>query len=193
MKKLSIILSILIFGATTSYAQRKMQQLDEDEAKKQEQLKAYEGKKRGFDKDKMVYGGNVGLAFSNGGTFVLAQPMVGYRVLPKTILGTGGTYIYQSIPITANTKINTNAFGPILFVQQEILPIIFAHAEWQPINYERFRTLTVSERVWSNQLFIGGGYGGTGAQIFLLYNLLYDEQTSFYRNSPWFVRVGFMF
>lgn len=174
-------------------AQRKLQQLDEDEAKKREQLKAYENKSKGFDPDKMVYGGNAGLSFSDFGTYVLAQPMVGYRVLPHTILGVGATYIYLSRNITATQKIVSHTYGPLIFAQQEILSILVAHAEWQPINYEKFRTPTISERAWLNQFLVGGGYGTNGGQIMLLYDLLYSSQTIAYRNSPWVLRVGFMF
>lgn len=193
MKKLSIILSILCFLAAPAWAQRKMQQLDEEEAKKQEQLKAYEGKQKGFDKDKMVYGGNVGLSFSNFGTYAMAQPMVGYRVLPHTILGVGATYIYFSRNLTATQKLVTHTYGPLVFAQQEILQKFIAHAEYQNINYQYFRTPTISERVWLSQFFVGGGYGSNGAQILLLYDLNFNSQTAIYRDSPWLLRIGFMF
>jgi hypothetical protein len=80
-----------------------------------------------------------------------------------------------------------------VFARQQLLPSIFAHGEWQPINYERFNASTLSyERFWSNQLLLGGGYGGrSGAFIFALYNVLHD-QNSFYSN-PLLIRVGFMF
>lgn len=193
MKKLSIILCIFCLCTAPNWAQRKMQQLDEEEAKKQEQLKAYEGKQNGFNKDKLVFGGNVGLSFSDIGTFALAQPMIGYRVFPHTILGAGLIYIYQSRNLTPSLKINTHTYGPLVFAQQEILSALIAHAEWQPINYEYFRSFTRSERVWLNQFFVGGGYGSNGAQILLLYDLLYDSKTSIYRNSPYLLRIGFMF
>jgi hypothetical protein len=193
MKKISIILSILYLCTAPVWAQRKMQQLDEEEAKKQEQLKAYEGKKYAFDKDKIVFGGNVGLSFNSIGTFALAQPMLGYRVFPHTILGAGFIYIYQSRTLAPNLKLSTHTYGPLVFAQQEILSAIIAHAEWQPINYEYFRTITTSERVWLNQFFVGGGYGSNGAQILLLYDLLYDANSSIYRNSPYLLRIGFMF
>jgi hypothetical protein len=71
--------------------------------------------------------------------------------------------------------------------------MVFAHGEWQPINYERYNATTNSvERFWSNQLFIGGGYGAkSGAFVFALYNVLHDEN-SFYA-SPVTLRFGFMF
>ena len=193
MKKVSIILITLCFVSSPVWSQRKIQQLDEEEAQKQEQLKAYERKSSGFDIDKMVYGGNIGLSLSSFGTFVLAQPMVGYRVFPHTILGTGFIYIYQSRNLTPNLKINTNTYGPLIFAQQEILSKFIAHAEWQPINYEYIRSINISERKWINQFFIGGGFGNNGAQILLLYDLAYSSNSAIYRNSPYLLRIGFMF
>jgi len=191
MKKQSIFLLIIGLLSLTTSAQRKIQQLDEEEAKKQEQLKPKSVDKKGFDKEKMVYGGNVGASFANGNTFILAQPMVGYKVKPKTVLGTGFTYIYQSIKYL-NTNYTSTAWGPILFARQNLLPQIFAHAEYQPINHEVYITPTKFERVWTQNAFIGGGLGGDGAQVYVLYNLLHDANNSYYE-SPWYIRIGFMF
>jgi hypothetical protein len=192
MKKHSILLFILTLLTLSGFGQRKLQQLDDEEAKKQEQLKAYEKKDKKFDIDKLVYGGNVGISFSGGGSYILAQPMVGYKIYPKTILGSGFTYIYQSITFN-NVKYSTSAYGPILFARQNLFGQIFGHFEYQPINYERTSSVTLkSERIWSNQLFVGGGLGGNGIQVYVLYNLLYDNN-SFYSTSPWYIRVGFMF
>jgi hypothetical protein len=113
--------------------------------------------------------------------------------LPHTILGTGFTYIYFSRNITANQKLTTHTYGPLLFAQQEILQKFIVHAEYQPINYEYFRSLNVSERVWLSQFFVGGGFGTNGAQILILYDLNFNSQTAIYRDSPWLLRVGFMF
>jgi hypothetical protein len=190
MKKQSILLLTFLLLGLSGIAQRKIQQLDEEEAKKQEQLKAYEKGKKGFDKDKLVYGGNVGAAFSSNSSYILAQPLVGYKVKEKTILGTGFTYIYYSNTFNG-IKSNYSAYGPILFARQILIPQIFAHVEWQPINYPRYRSINVVERTWSNQLFVGGGIGSNGAQVYVLYDLLHSKDS--YYSSPLLIRIGFMF
>jgi hypothetical protein len=190
MKKVSIIMFTLLVFITNSYGQRKLQQLDEEEAKKQEQLKAYENKKKGFDPEKLTYGGNLGGGITNGYTYFLAQPMVGYLVKPKTILGTGFTYIYESQKLN-NKTYSSSAYGPILFARQNIVGNIFAHVEWAPMNYEIYLTPSQSERQWFNQLYVGGGTGGKGAQVYLLYNVLHYQNP--YASSPWYFRIGFMF
>ncbi|OYU95218.1 MAG: hypothetical protein CFE21_13015 [Bacteroidetes bacterium B1(2017)] len=163
-----------------------MKQLDEEESKKQEQLKAYEKNKTGFDPSKLVYGGNVGAAFNTNYSYVLAQPMVGYKVYPKTIAGLGFTYIYQSNNIGGKTY-STSAYGPIVFVRQSLIPQIFLHAEYQPINHQ----ISITERTWTNQLFVGGGLGSSGAQVYVLYDVLHSSQSLY--ASPWMIRIGFMF
>ncbi|MDZ4668050.1 MAG: hypothetical protein SGJ00_09210 [bacterium] len=190
MKKLSIFILTLLVFTLNSNAQRKLQQLDEEEAKKQEQLKAYEGTKKGFDPSKLTYGGNVGGGFSGNYGYFLAQPMVGYMVKPKTMLGTGFTYIYESQKFNNKTFTST-AYGPLLFARQGLFGNIFAHVEYAPMNYQVYKTPTISERQWFNQLYVGGGMGGRGAQIYLLYNVLHDQNP--YANSPWYFRIGFMF
>ncbi len=193
MKKVVILLGLLIGFSSFGSAQRKVQQLDEEEAKKREELKTYEKDKKGFDKDKLTFGGNVGGTLSNGVSFLMLQPMVGYYFLPKTMAGVGATYIYYQVKNNLGQKYSTNIYGPIIFARQQVLPSIFAHGEWQPINYERYNlTKNNYERFWSNQLLLGGGYGGkTGVFIFALYDVLHDEN-SFYAN-PLMIRVGFMF
>jgi hypothetical protein len=193
MKRVVILLGLLVVFCTVGSAQRKIQQLDEEEAKKREELKTYEKDKKGFDKEKVSFGGNVGGAISNTGGFLMLQPMVGYYVLPKTMAGVGATYIYYSVKNSLGQKFTTNVYGPIVFARQQILPTIFAHGEWQPINYERYNQRNnAKERIWSNQLYLGGGYGGkTGVFVFALYDIMHNEK-SFYAN-PLMIRVGCMF
>lgn len=189
MTKTFVFLSFLLSASLTSEAQRKIQQLDDEEAKKNEQMKAYE--KKGFSKEKLTYGGNAGLSFTNGFTFLMVQPLIGYRVRPKTIPGTGITYIYLGYKGNG-VDYSMNAFGPILFLRQELIGQVFAYGEWQPINYERRTSFSKPpERVWDNQLFLGGGLSSGGAQVYILYNVLFDETNSFFNQSPWYIRIGF--
>lgn len=191
MKKQSIILLISCLLALHGSAQRKMQQLDEEEAKKQEQLKAYEKKDRKFDPEKLVYGGNLGGAISNNGSYFLLQPMVGYRVLEKTIPGLGFNYTYQSVKYNTGQTLSSSNYGPIVFLRQGLFGNVFAHAEWSPMNYQLYSSFTKSERIWVNQAFIGGGFGGDGVQVYVLYNLLQDQSP--FEGSPWYLRIGFLF
>lgn len=48
----------------------------------------------GFDRSKLVFGGNFGLQFGNGNTLINVAPQVGYAVSKYATLGTGIGYTY---------------------------------------------------------------------------------------------------
>lgn len=192
MKKLSIYLLISLLISFSAMAQRKLKQLDEDEAQKKEQ---YEGaqKNKFFDPKKWTFGGNLGGSIYANGYFFMAQPIAGYMIAEKTMLGVGATYMFQSQ--TYNGKKYTHSiYGPILFARQLVLEQFFAHIEYQPLNYGLYSYLTNGEkRQWENILYAGAGYGGKkGAYLIVLYNLLWNENTSLYY-SPWDIRMGILF
>lgn len=188
MKKASVLFLFIAVFSLTGFGQRKMQQLDEEEAKKQEQLKAYEKGKSGFDPDKLTFGGNFGGGFTSSNTYILLQPLAGYYIKPKTIPGLGFNYIYQSVKSTGVTY-TSSSYGPIVFLRQGVLGNVFLHTEYSPMNYQLY--FNSNDRVWVQQLFVGGGLGGRGGQVFILYNLLQD-QSPFVNQSPWYIRIGFM-
>lgn len=192
MKRIVFFIAFFSVLGSAAFGQRKIQQLDEDEAKKQEELKKYEKGKKGFDPEKLSVGGNLGGAFGNGGGFIMLQPLVGYYVTEKAMLGLGGTYIYNYQKFNGKTY-SSNTYGPILFARYNVLPSLFAHAEYQPLNFDWYNPLTFEqERIWINQAYVGGGYGGRqGTFIYVLYDVLYDQNRSFYA-SPWVIRLGFM-
>src|SRR5438105_3608855 len=107
MKCISFILLLIIICQPFANAQRKLKQLDEE---KQEENDKYKNRSRDDWKDKFVFGGNIGGSFGSNFSFFLAQPMVGYRVKEKTLVGVGATYIYShwkyiSPPISQSTSV----------------------------------------------------------------------------------------
>ncbi len=192
MKKLSIYLLISLLFSFSASAQRKLKQLDEEEAQKKEQ---YEGpqKNKFYDPEKWTFGGNLGASFYTGGYFFMAQPIAGYMVAENTMLGVGATYMFQSQTFYGK-KYSSNIYGPILFARQQFLEQFFAHMEYQPLNYGHYDYFTNSEkRQWENILYAGIGYGEKrGAYIIALYNVLWNESTSLYY-SPWDLRMGILF
>ncbi len=55
-----------------------------------------EPKKRGFDRDKLFFGGNFGLGFGNVSTLVNVSPQIGYRFNQYLAAGAGINFIYSS-------------------------------------------------------------------------------------------------
>ncbi|MFN4083855.1 MAG: hypothetical protein ACK4K9_09505 [Bacteroidia bacterium] len=172
-----------------------MKQIDEEEAQKQQEMEKQYGKATGsnFGGDKWSFGGNFSFGASDISTFLLLQPMAGYSIKPKTMLGAGATYIYSSVNIRG-TKFSNNIYGPILFARQNVLENIFLQTEYQPLNYMHYNDLTNSfSRKWQQVLYVGGGYGSMrGAFIGLFYNVLYRPDNQIY-GSPIDFRVGFFF
>ncbi len=197
MKKLSIILSILLLIQIQAIAQRKMQQLDEDEAKKQQEYDKITNQGGFFNSEKWSFGGNIGAQFVKSpiySSFVMAQPSAGYLVAKKTLVGVSLTYIYSWNNDYGNAY-SSNIIGPSLYGRQFILPQVFAHAELQTLRFHSVDRNTSNELLlWENAMFVGGGYGERkGPQIVALYNVLWSSTSRIYGGSPWVIRIGFMF
>jgi hypothetical protein len=195
---------IFIFVLTSVFvlplqAQRRMKQMDPDKQEAEDRAKAYETTPW---YDKISYGGNIGAAFGSGYSSILVQPMLFYRFTDKTMAGAGVTYYYWSQKyILGNGQTTTfkdNAYGVNLFARQILFDPIFAHIEFNPMNftyYDRFNG--DQKRIWKNAFYIGGGMQQKfsergGYYIMLLYDVLWDKDRSFYP-IPYDLRIGFFF
>jgi len=172
--------------SNTVLAQRKLVPLDE-----QAPAETPSSPSSSFDKnDRWRYGGNFSAGFSNGGGMLLLQPMAGYLLKPKTMVGGGFTYIYYA-QTYRGLKYESSIYGPQVFARQGLISSIQAHAEYMPINLQSYTKK--DQRDWLHQLYLGGGMmPDKGVYILLLYNVLYDANTSPF-GSPWDIRIGMMF
>lgn len=194
MIKKSFILFAICLIAFSSSAQRKLKQIDEEEAQKQQEMEKKYGKAGSAGTDnKWVFGGNLSGSFGNNFSFFLAQPMAGYAVKPQTIVGGGATYIFSSLRV-ANVKFNNHIYGPIAFIRQNLGESIFLQADYQPLNYLHYHDITNTfSRQWQQVLYVGAGYGALrGAFIGVFYNVLYKPTDQIYA-SPYDIRIGFLF
>lgn len=157
--------------------------------------------------EKLTYGGNLGLQFGTY-TAIEIQPRIYYAVTEKLSVGVGGTYSYYkysnnvSNPYLRGYSNNVYGFNALTFFQPfETLPIIL-QAEYESLNWgaayvDQTTNQIYTERIWSNNLFLGGGirsrFGERGSAFFLiLYNVTYDPNNSYY-TLPYVLRVGFAF
>lgn len=145
-------------------------------------------------KDRLFFGGNLGLSFGTL-TFIDVSPLVGVMITPKLSGGVGTTFQYFE-----DNRFQGSAgfsYGGRLFGRYNVLPNIFAHAEYEGINWEAFDSFDNNfRRIWSKALFLGGGYFAPfgnrgGANFTFLYNVLYDARNSFYA-EPYVIRIGFV-
>lgn len=168
---------IFSFSATTTFAQREY----------------YPGDSIPF-KDRLYYGGNFGMQFGTV-TLIDISPLVGVMITPKLSSGVGITYQYFNDRRFIGGQ--TSSYGGRLFTRYNVLPNIFLHAEYESINFDNYNLISDRfERIWSNALFLGGGYFAPfgprgGANFTFLYNVLHDNLRSPY-GEPYVIRVGFV-
>ncbi|WP_186754579.1 hypothetical protein [Echinicola salinicaeni] len=146
--------------------------------------------------ERLYFGGNFGLQFGSI-TYVDVSPLVGVMITDRYSAGVGITYQYLKY---RDFSESSNVYGGRIFNRYNVLPNVFAQAEFESLNVEAFRKNLngdiVSSREWEPGLFLGGGYfipfGRRGGMNFtLLYNVLYDNQNLLY-NEPYVIRAGFV-
>lgn len=201
----SLILFCFFLDAS---AQRRSKEMDPERAEEREAARASEG--NNSFADKLSFGGNFSVGFGNVRSSVFIQPLVGYKVTQKTMLGTGFTYIYWSekyvLSNGSRLEFSDNIWGLNFFARQILFSPVFAHVEYQPTNFTSYNRLGDSRRVWSNPLYLGGGInqsfngGQSGAYILILYDVFWQDRsldpTSFNKSfmfSPWDIRFGVLF
>jgi len=180
----TLLLLIILAIGTGKQAKAQAREFGED-PKPQKAKKS----KRGFDTDKLIVGGNLGAVFGSV-TLIEISPQIGYLVKPNLLMGLGGRYIYYE----ENTQFfsySTHIYGGGPFVQYYFLENFIAHAEYEILNLDDFRS--PSERVNIQSIFVGGGYRSMiGGQSFFSILLLYNLNETY--NSPYtnpIFRIGF--
>ena len=145
-------------------------------------------------KDRLYYGGNFGMQFGST-TLIEISPIVGVMITPRFSSGVGITYQYFKTNYYYGGE--STSYGGRIFSRYNILPNIFAHAEFESINFDNnIYGTNEFARIWSNALFLGGGYfvpfgQRGGANFTFLYNVLHDNLRSPY-GEPYVIRVGFV-
>jgi hypothetical protein len=140
---------------------------------------------------RLYFGGGLSLQFGTF-TYIDVSPLIGYGITERLSVGTGFTYRFVN---DSNWNYRYSVYGGRLFSRFGIIQNIFAHAEYEFLNWEDIRR--DRSRQWSGALFAGGGYsshlgGQKGYQIYALYNLTYNQFKSPY-NDPYVIRFSLTF
>ena len=159
-------------------------------------------------KDRLYYGGNVGLGFGGGGGvsafYAELSPMLGYMITDKLSVGPGliNQYKYQKFNLSPGKfqEFNSYNYGIRFFGRYQLFPAFFLHGEYETLSYNYLSLNQSSLEIEQNRriveaLFVGGGYRSymsarTAIDLSLLFNLN-DNRYSPYPN-PIF-RVGLVF
>ncbi|HEU4929208.1 MAG TPA: hypothetical protein VFU38_05210 [Candidatus Krumholzibacteria bacterium] len=136
-------------------------------------------------RDRVYFGGSVTLSFGDV-TRIGVYPMIAYKFTPKLSVGTelGYEYLkYDDIDQSANN------YGGSVFSRYRIIPQLYAHAEYQMVNYEIFTSPTTSDREWIPYLLFGGGLASrigpnTWGYIEVLFDVLNDDHSPYDEGEP---------
>jgi hypothetical protein len=141
-------------------------------------------------RERLYYGGSVIVTFGDV-TRIGVYPMVAYKFTPKLSLGVEVGYEwldYDDFDQTANN------YGGSVFARYRIVPRLYAHAEYQMVNYEIFTSPVTSEREWIPYLLLGGGYAqpmgrNAWSYVEVLFDVLNDSHSPYEEGEP-FISVG---
>lgn len=135
--KFRILLAICLFSIT-SYAQQ-------------------EAMKPPF-KDRLFYGGNVGLNFGTI-TYVYLAPTIGYKITELFGVGVGPSYSYLKDKRYTNYIYETSSYGGRIFAQYRVHPKAILYGEYEVINAEVPNLLqTKLIRTNIESILLGAGY-----------------------------------
>jgi hypothetical protein len=155
---------------------------------------------------RLVFGGEIGLSFGTI-TYIKLDPMVGYRVTDRLVMGLGPIYIYENYK---NYNLETSTYGGkalasftvfkgsqgggvlgfgdiMLHVENEVINV-------EPLYYNQYVSY-FGDRVWIDNLLVGGGLGQSlGGRFMISIYILWDvtqNQYSPYSNP--ILKFGFSF
>lgn len=139
---------------------------------------------------RVYYGGSVIVSFGDVNRIGI-YPMIAYKFTPKLSLGAEVGYEwlkYDNFDETANN------YGGSIFTRYRLIPRLYAHAEYQMVNYEIFTSTTTSERDWVPFLLVGGGFAqpmGRNAWTYVevLFDVLNDDNSPYEDGEP-FISIG---
>ena len=139
-------------------------------------------------KDRLVYGGNLGLSFGDL-TVVDISPSVGYKVTEKFIVGPGVNYLYYNDRIF---QFQTSVYGGRVYAQCLFNQYLFGYSELGVLNGE-FDRFEPQKRINVVSPLLGAGFyqslGGLGFSFMVLWNFN-DSRFSPHGNNP-ILRGGF--
>lgn len=189
MKTQYLLLIALLFSLSTS-----AQYYEPEKKQNQKSVKASE---KPF-KDRIHFGGNVGLEFSNVGSLILLSPVALYDVSNEFKVGLGLNYIYMNQDF-GGIDYSTSIYGGKLLAIYSPIKNVILNTEFEHNYIDRDFSYGSYEIApyWQSAWFVGAGYavpmGRKGSLIISMsYDLLYLDNRSYY-TSPWRPMIGFYF
>lgn len=146
-------------------------------------------------KDRIVFGGGMGLGFGNVQDFVSVSPMIGYRLTARLLGGTGVTYRYTNYKVF-KPSVKLNDYGVNPFLRFTFYRNIFLQTEYEYLNYELPVSISETTRRSFDSFLAGGGFiqpigNKLSFYVMALYNFSYKDQVAYSPyDSPIVIRAG---
>ena len=155
---------------------------------------------------RLVFGGDIGLSFGSI-TYIKVAPIIGYKITDRLSAGLGPIYIYEKY---RDYNLESSTYGGKALASFVIIKgkeaggsfgfgNIVMHAENEVVNVEPYDPYYgyFIERIWIDNLLIGGGLSQTlggrfGVSIFILWDVTQNTYSPYYNNNP-VVKFGFYF
>jgi hypothetical protein len=187
-KKQNVMLRKLLFSLILATVALTVHAQDEEEPKK------------GFDKEKLFFGGNFGLSFGSSYTLVNVSPQVGYRFNRYVAAGTGVNFIYSSSKFFGFREnygvAGLNIFGRFYPIEQAFIQVQpEANYTWGKQKYDGGTEFKLDGKIVPS-LLAGAGVaipiGQRGAMLVMVQYDVLQQDRSPYGNKA-FVSIGFNF
>ena len=142
-------------------------------------------------KDRLWYGGGVNLGFGSTGYYSVfsfgLSPMVGYKFTSDFSMGPRVGFTFNNYRYRNGSRIDKVATVDLaggIFARYKFFNVVFAHAEFDLTRYQYPTYNPVTDKldkitVNGRDALVGLGYnssmGDFGTELYLMYNLLADE------------------
>jgi len=193
--------SILIFVLSTLWLAvfSQVEETVKPETKKDE-------KQKPAFSQRLIFGGDIGLSFGTI-TYIRVAPIIGYRITDRLAAGLGPMYIYEKY---RDYNLETSTYGMKALASFTVIKgsdiggsfgfgSIVLHVENEVVNVEPYDPYYgyFNERIWIDNLLIGGGLsqtlgGSFGISVFILWDVTQNIYSPYYHNNP-VLKFGFYF
>lgn len=139
--------------------------------------------------DKVQFGGGLGLSIGSGYTDISVSPSAIYNINSVVAVGTGLQFGY----VSAKDDYDSTIYGASIIGLVNPIPEIQLSVELEQIKIKTdYEDYDVSDSFWNTGLYLGAGYRTANVTVGVRYNVLFDENKSYYNDAfmP-FVRVYF--
>ncbi len=192
MKRCGLVLIVLLFGSGVVSAQFRAAA---NPGNTQNQQNGDQGP---LSKFYFAGGGGFGSGVSGSSRYIYYSlfPIIGYKVTPQVIVGTGFNYQHYGYP---DFGVSLNQYGIAPFIRYNINQLFFQteydYISSPTVNYQTGR-LDNGRRFFNRLLFgvgysVGVGSGRSALNAMVMYDVLYSQPSVF--SSPIVARVFFSF